>query len=72
MGDNIPQVECVKCKVMMPVTAIKQHMLVCPAHDLHDIPLEVPSTSSQVQFSCYTMCFVWKNVGVLKIVTYST
>ncbi|CAH3146691.1 unnamed protein product [Porites lobata] len=47
VGDNIPQVECVKCKVMMPVTAIKQHMLACPADDLHDIPLEVPSTSSQ-------------------------
>lgn len=46
VGDNIPQVKCVKCKVTMPVTAIKQHMLVCPAHDLHDIPLGVPSTST--------------------------
>ena len=53
----MPQVECVKCKVMLPVTAIKQHMPVCPVHDLDDIPLEdVPSTSNQVHIRLYIVC----------------
>ena len=58
MGDSVPQVEFVKCKVVLPVTAIKQHMLVCPVHDLDDIPLEeVPSTSNQVHITLNIKCF---------------